>query len=197
MDILSTLLTLVTVLSANYGSEWYKRYLDRKARQKSQNDNMDQDYHRAAQVIPLLEDLRQHLGADRVVECAFSNGDTTLGGYHMKKVSVLTETVPLEGEERLAPHFQLIPAKKFDRTLSALFEAREDWSLTDERAATDHTAILNRSFSINYLLLVTVRNEYGKWIGYLAVCWSKSRLVSRMEIERVKLVADRLGSMKP
>lgn len=189
------IVTLASVFSANYGSLLLKDYLERRKRLKSQNDNMDEDYRRQQVVKPLLEDLKYHLGARRVAEIGFSNGDTTLGGYHLKKVSIITETDPDMGDEPLAPHFQLIPAKKFDRTLSGLFDSKMDWVVWDENNHHDETASLNKAFGFQTILMVTIRDQQQKWVGYLFLSWPHSHIVELSDVERVKLVASRIGGM--
>lgn len=196
MTTVEVILAIATVFSANYGSHLLKDYLAHRRARKSQDDNMEDDYRRQSLVKPLLEDLKYHLNADRVMEVAFSNGDTTLGGHHLKKISIITETDPVPGSEPLAPHFQLIPARKFDRTLAGLFEAPNDWIVWHEMQHQDETAALNRAFELNTVLLAAIRNHDSKWVGYLMVSWRYDRqTITESEIERVKLVASRIGAM--
>jgi hypothetical protein len=190
------ILAIASLFSANYGSHLLRDYLAHRRARKSQDDNMEEDYRRQQVIKPLLEDLRYHLDANRVVEIAFSNGDTTLGGHHLKKISIITETDPANGEEVLAPHFQLIPARKFDRTLAGLYESAEDWIVWDEVQHKDETAALNRAFGLNTILLAAIRNQDNKWVGYLMVSWTEQREpLVESEIERVRLVAARIGAM--
>lgn len=196
MTTIEIIIAIITVFSANYGSHLLKDYLAHRRARKSQDDNMEDDYRRQQMIKPLLEDLKYHLDADRVLEVAFSNGDTTLGGHHLKKISVITESDPAPGTEALAPHFQLIPARKFDRTLAGLFESPNDWILWDELQHTDETAALNRAFDLNTILLATIRNQDNKWVGYLQVSWiNRKDKITEGEIERVRLVASRIGAM--
>jgi hypothetical protein len=195
MTTLEIIIAIGTFLSP-IGSLLLKDYLASRRARKSQDDNMDEDYRRQQTVKPLLEDLRYHLEANRVMEVAFSNGDTTLGGHHLKKISIITETDPDPGDEVLAPHFQLIPARKFDRTLTGLFESDSDWIIWDEQEHKDETAALNRAFGLNTILLATIRNQDSKWVGYLMVSWAENKDdILESEIERVRLVAARIGAM--
>jgi len=191
------ILGILGMFSANYGSHLLKDYLDRRKERKSHDDNMDFDYHRVSEINPLLEDLKYHLKADKVAEVAFSNGDTTLSGYHLKKVSIITETMSDDPDEAIAPHFQLVPSRKFDRTIRSLYEAENDWVFWDETQEKDETAALNRAFNLNSLLLVAIRNQENKWVGYIMVSWKdKKDTITEPEIQRAQLVASRIGVMQ-
>lgn len=192
-DIVDTFIRIAEIGCTSFGTVWFQQRMRDKRISKA--NNMEVDYKRKDVIIPILEEIRYKLGAQRVIECSFSNGDTTFSGSHMKKVSV-THEVYSEGVDALSQHFQLIPAKKFERPLELLYRSASDYIVSDEGAIVDELAILNRSYGINYMLVVKTRDQNGKWIGYILVSFSEAKEISQEDIIYVKTQAAAIGGMR-
>ena len=187
------LLKLFELASMYYGVTWFHEWL--KRRKDKKKDNMDMEYDRRNVIIPILNDIRHQLDSDRVLETVFSNGDVTFSGYHMKKLSIISE-VHIEGLADISHHFQLIPTKKFDRTLSELYDSSDDYLISDETTLDDELSDLKKLFGLNYTLMVMIRDKFGRWVGNITVCFNEPRELSSSEIAFVKAQASRIGSLK-
>jgi hypothetical protein len=194
--VVDTLIRLAEIGSASYGTVWFTRWLDRRNVAKSLDvNNMEADYKRKEIIVPILEEIRYKLGADRVLECSFSNGDTTFSGSHMKKVSV-THEVYAEDRDQIGQHFQLIPAKKFERPLELLYKSATDYIISDETRYSDELSILNISYGISYMLLIKTRDSNNKWIGYILISFQRPVTLSQEDIIYAKTQASAIGGMK-
>lgn len=187
------LLKIFEIVSISYGAVWLKSYLDN--RKKRKENDMDEEFVRKSTVLPILQDVRKKLDADRVMEAIFSNGDTTFTGHHMKKLSILAETMR-PGLEDIGHYFQYVPIKKFERSLTGLHESGEEWIFYDENCYNDDLSDLKKLFRLNYTLLVKIRDEAGRWIGNLIVSFENDRTISDSEVAFVKAQAARIGVMK-
>lgn len=157
-------------------------------KQDQLSKDMNKDYEHKLRIVPILERIRYELKADRVLQCSFSNGDITFTGYHMKKISI-TEEVKAEGLETIAPNFQLIPTKVFERNLDKLYHAESDYIITDESQYKDELSILNLSYGLHTLLLIKLRDTAGKWIGVLTVSYPATREISTDDVVFAKTQA--------
>lgn len=181
------------IASIGYGSVWFSKYLDKKKLAKE--SNMDKEFQRKKEMLPILEDVRRQLDADRCFESVFSNGDTTFNGHHMKKLSVILEC-HRDDIEDIGHHFQFIPTKKFDRLLSQLYDNAEDYCISDETQLSDDLSNLKKLFNLNYTLSVVVRDQIDRWVGMITVSFSSPREISDQEIAYVKAQASRIGALK-
>lgn len=184
---------LITIGCTSFGTVWLSKYLDK--RYKSKKTDLDDDFKRRRQNLPLLESVRYELDADRVFNMVFTNGDVTLTGHHLKKISVLLE-MNADGVRSLGQNFQLVPTKIFERTLDALYESEDDFIVSNEFDEYDDLAALHSQYDIQTLLKVKVKDQFGKWIGVLNVGFSKYRILTEGEIAFVKMQAAKLGQLK-
>lgn len=167
---------------------WYKGKLDRRAK-----PDLIATINRKEKVRPILEQILYELGGTRCCEWAVSNGDVTLSGYHLQKISILTEATK-EGIDTIQPLFQLVPISQFARTIE---ELRHNPSLvSNESQIHDDLAALNMSYHTVTLLEVRIHGEYNKWTGILSVGWDTERTVTPQEIAYLKLQASRIGAIK-
>lgn len=197
LDIAKDLLAdIVKIGAAYYAATAVDRYFkNRKQKTDIHYNNMESEFLRKQEIMPILENIRYQLEADRVIECIFSNGDTTFTGVHLKKISIALEC-NRDGIEDLSPYFQLIPAKKFDRTLTALFESKEDYTVSYEHEFSDDLATLNQSFGLNTMLLVKIRDSVNKWVGYIVVGYEDPyKEIDQESIVFTKLQAARIGAI--
>lgn len=160
---------------------------------KKNKPDLGRSVKRSDIVKPLLEEVRYSLGSVRCIEWAVSNGDVTLGGHHLQKLSIITEAVE-EGFESMQNAFQLVPITQFSRTLESLKD--KDATVSHEDQFHDDMAILSSRYDVKTILIVKIKGDYDKWIGMLGVAWEDHREVSDEDIAYVKLQASRLGAIK-
>lgn len=192
-EIWDHLIKTAETIAAIAGAFMYKDWRDKK--RSVRGDDVSDDYDRKRQILPILEDVRYELEADRVQEWVFSNGDTTLSGHHLKKISIFVET-NRDGFHDVAHHLQFVPTKKFERWLDSLHEAREDYIVTREDLYRDELSALAEQYQINTALLIKIKNDLGKWVGVLSVCFSRERSLTDGEVAISKLLAARIGQIK-
>lgn len=155
--------------------------------------DLDRAVQRKERVKPILEQILYELDATRCCEWAVSNGDITLSGYHLQKLSIITEAVK-EGTEPIQPLFQLVPISQFTRAIEGLRDATFVVSL--ETQIKDDLAALNLNYDVVTVAEVCIRGEFNKWTGILRVAWDKEREVTASEIAFLKLQAARIGAIK-
>jgi len=193
LEILDRLLRLIEIVSACYGSLLVKGYLDKRRERKT--DTVSKDIDRKRQAQEVAERMLYELEASRVVFWLFSNGDTTLNGYHLKKLSVFAEANH-PGQEMMSPYFQLVPSKQFERALMQLHDASDDYLVTQESSLTDSLSALADQYNIDTILRVKVRTDTGRWVGMVSVCYSDNRELTEGQIAFAKMQAAILGSIK-
>ncbi len=178
-------------------SIWLKFHFDKGERKRKEikNNDMEKEYARKGAVQPILDSLFYEMSADRVYETSFSNGDTTFSGVHLKKLSIIAES-PVDHQDPLTPHFQLVPAKKFQRNLDLVHASTEDFYVFYEEDKIDELGALNRMFDLNTILCVKIRNDQGMWIGLLSVVWKEHKQISSEMIAFTKLKAAQIGLIK-
>ena len=189
---------IVEILGVVWGIKLFDYYNERRKERKKDADlsrnNLDQDYHRNDVVTALLEEIKFELKCDRVIEKAFSNGDVTFSGTHMKKISILNET---DDENPMAPHFQLIPVRQFKRNLDFLRYAKDDYAVFTEYNKLDDLGALNGKYHRLTCLSVKIKDEKGRWIGILTASWDKPYVPTKEEIAYFKMMASRVSAIKP
>lgn len=176
-----------------FGGIILSKKLDKQ--QQDKKLNLDEDYKKKNEILPILDSLRLSLEADRVFEMVFSNGDVTLTGHHLKKLSVFLESNN-EGFKDLGKDIQLVPTKIFERSLDELYNSEDDYILTNEFQKFDDLASLYAQYEIQKLLLVKIKNNIGKWVGILCISFDKDRNITDGEIAFAKMQAARLGLVK-
>ena len=190
---LEATIRIFEIVSISYGTVLFSSWLTKKNREK--NVTIDKDFQKRKEIVPILESIRYELGASRVFDMVFSNGDVTLTGHHLKKVSIYQE-VTEDGVRPMAQDFQLIPSKIFERTLDELYESSTDYVIFTEFQNYDNLAALHAQYDIHTLMKVKIKNQFGKWVGVLNVAFSNEKVLTEGEIAFVKMQAARLGQLK-
>lgn len=150
--------------------------------------------NRVSKVEPLLAQIQEELGASRVQEWIVSNGDKTLSGHSIQKLSMFTE-VNRMGVESIAHKFQLVPATNLSRNIIRLAETEENYIVTNEWNEFDDLASLHLSYNIKTTLIVKITTMGGKWTGILFVAFDEERIINEQEIAFVKLKASQIGAI--
>lgn len=191
-----TIVRFLEIAVTLYGYKAYEKWLDRKAEKKLKiTTDYSSDYDKKAKINPILEDIKYELDADRVQYWEFSNGEKTLSGHHLKKLSLFIESNK-EGIKEIAPQFQAVPVKKFERGLDKLYESSDDFIYSNEMLEFDELSSLNAQFNIASVLSIKVKNEIGVWVGVLSVCFENVKPLTEGEIAFAKLQASRISVIK-
>lgn len=185
---------VMTVWGIKLFDTWNERRRERKRESDITRNNLDNDYTRTSQVLPILEDIKYALKADRVMESAFSNGDVTFSGIHMKKLSIVCETDHINP---VAPHLQLVPVKQYGRNMDILYNATEDYAILQEHNKMDELSSLNGRFGLLSMLAVKVRDERGRWIGLITASWKEPYNPTMDDISYMKTMVSRVAGIKP
>lgn len=193
-DILIKMLEYSTAGGFALTAIWYKNRLDKK-KAESSGDDLGDDYNRKMELKPILDEIRYQMNADRVHEWVASNGDTSLSGHHLKKLSIFMESHK-DGLEDISQHFQLIPVQKFARHVDSLSESEDGVVVSQEFHEFDELGALSAKYDIKTKVLFKVVNELGKWTGILTVCFEDERLLDEGEIAFCKLQAARIGAIR-
>jgi len=183
---------LLEIASISFGSVLLSHFLTKK---KQRGKDLKEDFERKSKILPILDQLKGELDADRVFELAFSNGDTTLGGHHLKKVSMLLESNK-SGRNDIASQFQFVPTKIFERNLAALYESPDEYIVSYEFDKHDELAALYAQYDIKTLILVKVKGQLNNWVGVLAIAFENQRLVTEGELAFCKMQSAKLGIIK-
>lgn len=167
---------------------WVKARMHQRAK-----PDLSRTITRNEKVKPILEQILVELRATRCCEWAVSNGDITLSGYHLQKLSILTEAVK-DGIEPIQALFQLVPISQFNRAIEGL--RNSPFVVSHESKMQDDLAALNLNYDVVTVAEVCIRGEFNKWTGILRVAWDVERDVSEREIAFLKLQAARIGAIK-
>lgn len=193
---LQAVLDLLKIGASLYGYRLFSDWRDKEKEKKTKKVNdYRSDYDKKMKINPILEDIKYELDADRVQYWEFSNGEKTFSGHHLKKLSLFMES-NREGVKEIAPQFQLVPVKKFERNLDKLYESETDFIYSNEMNEFDELSSLNVQFNIVSVLSIKVKNEFGTWIGIVSVCFENVRALNEGEIAFAKLQASRLSVIK-
>lgn len=168
---------------------WYNSY-----QQKKNKPDLGKTVRRSDIARPILEGILYELDANRCNEWAVSNGDVTLGGHHLQKLSMVTE-IHTDDLDSMQKDFQLVPITQFRRPLESLSAA--DWIVIhNSQIPKDDLTTLSARYDIETSLIVKVKGEYSKWVGLLSISWKSTREVTDEDIVFVKTQAARLGAIK-
>lgn len=166
----------------------YRSYLEKK-----KTPDLTRVMGRTDQVKKILDQILYELEGCRCCEWAVSNGDVTLSGYHLQKLSILTEACK-DGTEAIQPLFQLVPISQFKRMIDLL--RQDDVVVSLENKIQDDLAALNLNYEMVTLVEVRIHGEFNKWTGVLSLSWDAEREVTSSEIAFLKMQAARIGAIK-
>ena len=187
---------LIIIGVSLYGFRAYSDYMDRRKERKAKKINdYSSDYDKKAKIRPILDELLYELEADRIQYWEFSNGEKTLSGHHLKKLSLFMESNK-EGVSEIAHNFQFVPVKQFERNLDKLYESTTDFIISNEIREKDELASLFAQFGIGTILSIKIKNEIGVWVGVLSICFKDEHTVNEGQVAFSKLHAARLSVIK-
>lgn len=161
---------------------------------KKNSPGLKETANRVSKIEPLLAQIQEELGALRVQEWVVSNGDKTLSGHSIQKLSMFSE-VNRVGVESIAHKFQMVPATNLSRNIIRMANADENYIVTNEWVEFDDLAALHLSHGVKTTLLVRITTLGGKWTGILFVGFDEERVLNEQEIAFVKLKASQIGAI--
>lgn len=186
-DIISGLITIAGTLLGIV--------LKDRLEKKKKGLDLNTDFALKSKISPILEEIRYELDADRVQYWVFSNGDVTLTGHHLKKVSIFEEANK-EGNQQLAHLFQLVPTKNFERTFNQLHESHENFIVSQEDDYNDDLSDIYKLYDARTLLHIKLTKPGDKWVGIISIWFNKRTEIPDQEISFAKLQSSRIGAIK-
>lgn len=185
--ILKEIIGGVATIIAALGTVWYReKWINRN--KPTLLDTAD----RIKKVENILSEIQYELEAFRTQEWIVTNGDKTLTGHSIQKLSIFAEYNRV-GEESLATTFQYVPAYTFSRNIIALAESKDGVVISHEYKLNDDLSRLHNSFNSKTLVFVKIIDLTGKWVGILSVAFDKPREITPAEIAFLKLKASQIG----
>lgn len=139
-----------------------------KEKQKQRPDLHDVDY--SDLIKPITDQIQKEIGAYRVAYWAAQNGEKTLDGYSIKKLSMVTES-NAEGVDNVITEMQNIPVVAFKRNLDKLRKV-ESFIFTKEWQYEDQLGKTHRAYGIQESYFFKANNlKRNMWTGILVVAF--------------------------
>jgi hypothetical protein len=144
------------------------KFLLEKRKAAKKPDLSDTDYDEL--IGDIIAEIRDELGAYRCSYWAAQNGENTLDGYSIKKLSMVVER-NAEDADNIAREMQGLPSITFKRTIKDLKESENGCVISYEGEMDDQLSNLNKAYGIQSLISCKVNNlKHGvKWTGILSV----------------------------
>lgn len=161
---------------------------------KSNAPGLTETAKRVSKVEALLAELQEEFGAIRVQEWVVSNGDKTLSGHSIQKLSMFTE-INRVGVESIAQSFQFVPATNLSRNIIRLSDSDEGYIITNEWQEYDDLASLHLSYGVKTALIFKITNLQNRWVGMLFIGFDDERVFNEQEIAFAKLKASQIGAI--
>jgi hypothetical protein len=193
-NIWEQVIEIIKIGSAGYGAIWFKDYLDNRKKELNKPSLSDDDKNDEIQEV--LDIIKEHIGANIVAFWEGSNGETTLSGFHKKKLSLVCESVTDSKFSGLG-EMDNVPVKNFKRNIDALKVSEDDYIVSYEFDKFDELAALHQSYGIGTMVVfkVITGNNIKKWTGLLCVGFSdKPKLLTDADLAWMSLQAGRLGN---
>ena len=151
---------LIVIEAIKIGAEKYKAH--------KKPDLSDTDYDDL--IGEIIQGIQIDTQAHRVAYWAAQNGEKTLDGYSIKKLSMMVEK-NAEGVDNIIRDMQNVPSTTFKRTLSSLRLAAEPHVLSNESEIQDDLGRVNTAYGCNTMLVFKVNNirRGKKWTGLLCI----------------------------
>lgn len=135
-------------------------------------DLADEDYE--DMIGEIMSDIQNRFQAHRTAYFAGQNGEKTLDGHSLKKLSMMVEK-NAEGVDEIKKEMQNVPRFKFKRNIDLLKNSETGSIVTYESTINDQLSELNRSYGCETLITVRVNNIKNRtlWTGLLTVCFEE------------------------
>jgi hypothetical protein len=149
--------------------QWYTEHVKKK---KPTPDLSDDDYN--DMLGEILADIQQETGAHRVAYWAAQNGEKTLDGHSIKKLSMVSES-NADGVDNVITEMQNIPTVAFKRNLDTLKRA-DQYILSFESEIGDTLSKTHAAYGIQTAYFFKINNLKKKmWTGILVVAFDERK----------------------
>jgi hypothetical protein len=185
---------ILELFSIGYGSVWFNRYLEKKSIERKKPSLEDIDHYERIQEA--LETIRDTLNPNIVAFWEGSNGETTLSGFHKKKLSLVAESVSDDKYSGIG-ELDNIPAINFKRNIDLLRTSDYGYIVSYEFEKFDELAALHQSYEIGTLvaLKIITGRDIKKWTGILVVGFKeKPKLLTDADLAWLNIQAGRIGN---
>lgn len=156
------------IVAVSYGSVLFNKYLSKKEEEKKKPSLQDVDIYDKVQ--PILDNIKEELGASSVCLWESSNGETTLSGFHRKKLSLVAESISDQKYSGLG-ELDNLPSSNFKRTISELKESDKEYIYSIEFNKFDELSDFYQNYGIYTLLsfkILTGKNN-KRWTAILNI----------------------------
>lgn len=197
MDIatlIDKLIKFIEIGSTCYGTVLLNNYLTNKQKEKQKPSLSDTDHYESIQ--PILDNIREQTGADVVAFWEGSNGETTLSGFHKKKLSLVCESV-VEDKYSGLGEMDNIPVQNFKRNIDALRDSEHGYIVSYEFEKFDELGALHQSYGIGTLCAfrILTGKSIKKWTGILCVGFNdKPKLLTDADLAWLNVQSSRIGN---
>ena len=194
----SALIAAVAVIAAKPIENFFLRRKERKKQDLlslEKPDLSDDDY--CDLIGEVLDGIQKETQAHRVFYLAAQNGEKTLDGYSIKKLSMMAEK-NANGVDNIIGEIQNVPTITFKRNVANLKDSPSGYFVSNESELTDRLSRINVSYGINTLLGFKVLNiKYGeKWTGILGIGFEEQEhRLAETEIAWCSLQVSRIESI--
>lgn len=150
-------------------NQYYQHWLRKRA---SKPDLADPEYPDLIEHI--TREIQAELGAHRVQYWAAQNGESTLDGHSIKKLSMVVEN-NAEGVDNVILEMQNIPSVAFKRNID-LMRKSNGYIYSEESEYSDTLAKTYRAYGIQTGYFFKVNNLKKKmWTGILVVAFDEKK----------------------
>jgi len=160
---------------------------------KKKPDLDDDDYSDAIKHI--TDGIQSTVGAYRVNYWAAQNGEKTLDGFSIKKLSMMVESND-NGVDNIITEMQNIPAVAFKRTIDAL-RSVDSYVMTKEFQMNDSLSKMHRAYGVQVCYFFKVKNlKKNLWTGIIAINFEdKNAELGDSQIGWIELQAKRISGI--
>lgn len=189
--IVALISSLLTAVIGPIAVQLVKDKLDKKHK-----DILKESLQKNALVSNKVEEIKEHVKADRVWVMQFHNGGTFYPtGKSIQKFSMFYETVS-QGTTSIQLSFQNIPVSLFSKSINHLLE-EDEIIIPDFKDKTIPTYGLNHVAEENgckSVYMFAIKTIEGKFVGSLGVEYTKKKVnLSQEEINHLLIEATMLG----
>jgi hypothetical protein len=185
--ILSTLITSGTTLAGI----WLTKFLEKRF-SRSTPDLSQPEIEEIVQ--PILDKIRAEMGAFRVDYWEGSNGEKTLSGYHIKKLSMFAEALD-EGAKTIREECKLLPVSMFGRNITKMRVSSAHYLISHEIELNDDLAIWYQNYGVHTLLMFKVKTKLNRWTGILSVCYNTKTNLTHQQLVWLEAQVGRIGNL--
>lgn len=182
-------LTSLITASSSLIAIWLKEHLTKKAKP----DLSDPDFEDL--IRPILDNIQEHIDAHRVAFFEGRNGTNTLSGYHIKTITMVSESNRGDVSD-IKSELKDISIETFARNIKALRKTSEKYIVSFENDFRDDLAHLNLQYGKKTIYAFKVHTSFDKWTGILVVSFDQEyKTLNESQVSWLKAQSSRIGSI--